>query len=97
MAKSDWLFPSPSGQRPLGSVRKSHEAAIVKAAIKPHFRLYDLRHTALTRMAMAGVDLPTLRELAGHANVQMTMRYLHPTAQHKMAAIRKLEKSRYEG
>ena len=97
VANSDWLFPSPSGQRPLGSVRKSHEAAIVKAAIKPHFRLYDLRHTALTRMAMAGVDLPTLRELAGHANVQMTMRYLHPTAQHKMAAIRKLEKSRYEG
>jgi hypothetical protein len=42
-------------------------------------------------MAMAGIDLPTLRELAGHANIQMTMRYLHPTPQHKVAAITKLE------
>jgi len=59
--------------------------------MKPIFRLYDLRHTALTRMAMAGVDLPTLRELAGHANIQMTMRYVHPTPEHKRAAIQKLE------
>ena len=42
-------------------------------------------------MAMAGVDLPTLRELAGHANVQMTMRYIHPTPEHKREAMKKLE------
>lgn len=89
---SDWLFPVPwDASRPLGSVRKAHEAALLRAGITPHFRLYDLRHTALTRMAMAGIDLPTLRELAGHANIQMTMRYVHPTPEHKKAAVKKFE------
>lgn len=37
------------------------------------------------------IELPTLRELAGHANTQMTMRYVHPTPEHKRAAIQKLE------
>jgi integrase len=89
--RSEWLFPIPwDPSRPQSSVRKAHEATFHRSRIKPHFRLYDLRHTALTRMAMAGVDLPTLRELAGHANIQMTMRYLHPTPEHKRAAIQKL-------
>lgn len=42
-------------------------------------------------MAMAGIDLPTLKELAGHSQIQMTMRYLHPTPEHKRRAIEKFE------
>jgi integrase len=38
-------------------------ATMLRAGISPKFRLYDLRHTALTRMAMAGVDRPTLKSL----------------------------------
>jgi integrase len=91
-ANSQWLFPAPWNlNAPLGSVRKAHLAAAGKAGMNRPFRLYDLRHTALTRMAMAGVDLPTLRELAGHANIQMTMRYVHPTPEHKRNAIAKFE------
>src|SRR3990170_3056179 len=74
-------------------MRKAHMTALQKAAIALPFRLYDLRHTALTRMAMAGVDLPTLRELAGHATIQMTMRYVHPTPEHKRLAVLKFEES----
>jgi integrase len=91
-APSDLLFPSRcDATRPIHWLRKAHMAALNEARIDPPFRLYDLRHTALTRMAMAGVDLPTLRELAGHTNIQMTMRYVHPTPEHKRAAIQKLE------
>ena len=91
-AESEWLFPVPwDPLRPLASVRKAHISALRKSGIQPAFRLYDLRHTALTRMAMAGVDLPTLRELAGHASIQMTMRYVHPTPEHKVMAIGKLD------
>jgi hypothetical protein len=74
----------------LTSIADAHEAALRRSGIEPPFRLYDLRHTALTRMAMAGVDLPTLRELAGHASIQMTMRYVQPTPEHKRAAMEKL-------
>jgi len=42
-------------------------------------------------MAMAGVNLPTLRELAGHANIEMTMRYTRPTPEPMKRAIEKFE------
>ncbi len=91
-ACGEWLFPSPSNPLvPVCRVNKSHEAALRRSGIRPAFRLYDLRHTALTRMAMAGVDLPTLKELAGHSQIQMTMRYVHPTPEHKRRAIVKFE------
>jgi len=41
---------------------------------------------------MAGVDLPTLKELMGHSTITMTMRYVHPTPEHKLEAVRKLER-----
>jgi integrase len=90
--KTQWLFPCPfDDSKPLREVRKAHDAAVVRAGIQPRFRLYDLRHTALSRMAMAGIDLPTLKELAGHSQIQMTMRYVHPTPEHKRRAIEKFE------
>jgi len=91
-AGGDWLFPSPLNPLvPVCRVNRSHEAALRRSGIHTSFRLYDLRHTALTRMAMAGVDLPTLKELAGHSQIQMTMRYVHPTPEHKRRAILKFE------
>jgi integrase len=54
------------------------------------FRLYDFRHTYGSRMAMAGVDLMTLRELMGHSSITITQRYCHPTPEHKLAAVAKL-------
>ena len=35
--------------------------------------------------------LPTLKELMGHSNISTTMRYVHPTPEHKLEAVRKLE------
>ena len=91
-AATEWLFPCPfDSSLPIRDVRKAHDAAVARARITPKFRLYDLRHTALTRMAMAGIDLPTLRELAGHSQIQMTMRCVHPTPEHKRRAIAKFE------
>ena len=60
------------------------------------FRLYDFRHTYGTRMAMAGVDLMTLRELMGHSSITITQRYCHPTPEHKQQAIKKLEQYNVE-
>jgi len=55
------------------------------------FRLYDFRHTYGSRMAMAGVDLMTLRELMGHSSITITQRYCHPTPEHKISAMERLE------
>jgi len=90
-----FLFPSPHNvQKPIGSVKKAHKAAVERAKIKRHFRLYDLRHTFATRAVASGADLPTLSALLGHASIQMTMRYVHPAAEQKRVAIERFEKFR---
>ena len=98
MARGRWVFSSPAGpgraedpDRPIKTVRKAHDAALRRAGIKEHFRLYDLRHTYATRAAQAGIDVLTLAALLGHTTVQMTSRYVHPTDQHKLEAVQKLE------
>ena len=42
-------------------------------------------------MHLAGVDLPTLKELMGHSSISTTMRYVHPTPEHKRQSVGKLE------
>ena len=39
---------------------------------------------------MAGVDLNTVRELLGHADIGMTTRYAHLAPEHKAAAVARL-------
>ena len=82
--------------RPMIDVHHVHHQAVKAAKIRPPFRLYDLRHTFGSRMAMAGVDLPTLKELMGHSTITTTMRYVHPTPEHKRAAVDKLERFNVE-
>lgn len=92
-ARGAYVFPSTKNpDRPIGSVRKAHDATVARARITDEFRLYDLRHTYATRAAAAGVDLPTLAALLGHSKITMTMRYVHPAEEHKREAARKLEK-----
>lgn len=92
-SQSSYVFSSPDRpEKPIGSVRKAHDAAVRRAKILPKFRLYDLRHTYASRAVMAGVDLPTLAALLGHTSIQMTMRYVHPAEEHKREAAAKIER-----
>ena len=92
-AKGPYLFANrKNANRPMVTVQKCHETALGRAKISPAFRLYDLRHTFGSRSAMAGVDLATLKELMGHSNISITMRYVHPTPEHKREAVQKLER-----
>src|ERR1700722_6386070 len=88
---------SRSLPKSIGSVKKAHRAAVKRAKIKRHFRIYDLRHTFATRAVASGTDLPTLSALLGHASILMTMRYVHPAAEQKRVAMEKFEKFRTEG
>ncbi len=96
-AKGPYVFPHRHDpNKPLTRVKKAHEEALKDAKINPRFRIYDLRHTFGSRSAMAGVDLATLKELMGHSEISTTLRYIHPTPQHKQEALKKLQKFNVE-
>ena len=57
------------------------------------FHFHDLRHTFASRLVMGGVDLTTVKELLGHKDVRMTLRYSHLAASHISNAVKVLEKN----
>ena len=48
---------------------------IVREAKTKPIRIHDLRATYVTRLIRAGVPLPTVQRLAGHANIATTIDY----------------------
>jgi hypothetical protein len=57
-----------------------------------HFRMYDLRHTTITRMAEAGVPLAVIMSMAGHVSPRMTQYYTHISEQKKTDAMRDVQR-----
>lgn len=57
----------------------------------PQINFHALRHTFATRCIEAGVDVKTLSEILGHANVSITLgTYVHPSMDVKRMQIEKL-------
>lgn len=74
------LFVGPRGGRISTAVLRdaTHWDEVVTELGYEHLRRHDLRHTALTWMADAGVPVHVLRKIAGHGSLTTTQRYLHP-------------------
>lgn len=83
--KAPYVFLARHG-RHYTSVRTAFENALRRAGIKG-LTFHDLRHTAASWMVMAGVDLVTVKEILGHATIQMTLRYSHVSSSHKRNAV----------
>lgn len=52
---------------------------------------HTMRHTFCSHLAMRGVPVRTIQELAGHASITTTMRYMHLTQSAVDEAVRVLE------
>jgi site-specific recombinase XerD len=82
------VFCRPNGQR-IVTVRRAWQTLLRYAEIE-NFRWHDMRHHFASWLVMSGVDLNTVRELLGHSDIKMTLRYAHLAPEHKAAAVAKL-------
>lgn len=56
--------------------------------------VHSTRHTFCTRLGESGADAFTIKQLAGHASITVSSRYVHPTPARLEAAIGMLESVR---
>jgi integrase len=87
-----WLFPSPAAKEGRTvNLDKPFRRCVVAADldVKQVVR-HTLRHTAITHLVQAGVDLPTVKRISGHKNLSMVERYSHQNGAHIQSAMDKL-------
>jgi site-specific recombinase XerD len=96
-----WIWPAQtrSGHVEVSSLRKHHVKAFTVIAeeatknnqkpVRP-FVLYSLRHTFLTRLGESGCDVRTLARIAGHSQIGISSRYVHPSEDAMFAAMSRL-------
>ena len=91
------VFGHPDGTA-IGSLKKSftnlvNESAIERETAKGKVTWHSLRHSFGTRLGAQGVDVETLRELMGHADISTTQRYLQTTEEQKRKAVEKMQEA----
>ncbi len=88
-----WIFPaarpklSIKGHRT--QMRRPFRRAAIRAGLDPDVVTpHVMRHTAITRLVQAGVDLPTIQRISGHKTLAMVLRYTHVHDSHIDQAIK---------
>ena len=96
-----WIFPSPRPGASLAGHRdrmeKPFRNAVIRAGLDPKIVTpHVLRHTAITKLVQAGVDLPTIQQISGHKTLAMVLRYTHVHGTHIDRAIATLDRTTSE-
>jgi integrase len=88
-----WLFPSLAARSGhTTDIRKAFRSVVLAAGLDPDEVVrHTLRHTAITHLVQAGVDLPTVQRISGHKTLSMVERYAHQNGAHIHAAMDRLE------
>jgi len=82
-----WIFPTPRPKASLTGHRYRMEdpfrRAVIAAGLDPKLVTpHVMRHTAITKLVQAGVDIPTIQRISGHKSVEMVLRYTHVHGTH---------------
>ncbi len=88
--KSSYVFVTGRETLRKNNLITNLKRAAKKAGIRKNVTVHMLRHTYASHLVMAGVDLPTVKTLLGHADIHTTMRYAHLAPDHLRQAAEKL-------
>jgi integrase/recombinase XerD len=74
-----WLFngKEPDGRYSVRGLSWVMREALKKTSSKKDVNLHSPRHTFATHLLEEGINIVTLKELLGHAEITTTMIYLH--------------------
>jgi integrase len=86
-----WVWPAETKDEHINhdSVKLQHRKALKAAKLRP-FEVYSIRHTFLTRLGESGCDVWTLARIAGHSNISISQRYVHPSEDAVLNALARL-------
>ena len=59
------------------AIQSAFRKMVSAERLNPKITLYSFRHTFITELLRAGVDLRTVQEIAGHSDIRTTEGYLH--------------------
>ena len=89
-ARSDYVFPQPSGFPGPYEYFDAHWRAALEAAGISGFRFHDLRHTCASMLAAQGASLLEIADVLGHRTLNMVKRYSHLVVDHKAKVIEEM-------
>jgi site-specific recombinase XerD len=88
-----WMFLGGRPDQPLGSsaVGRCWRRAVKRVGLRKPAGTHSLRHTFATELLEAGIDLPTIQKILGHASLRTTAKYIHVRRDHLQATCRVLD------
>lgn len=97
LAPQDYVFVSEKGEK-IKEVSNQFQRIVDSIGLNKGVTdrrnkvvFHTLRHTFASWLAMAGVDIYTIKELMGHSDIKMTQRYMHLAPGKFTAAIAVLD------
>lgn len=94
--KSSFVFCDDKGQPHKGTVVCAAYRRAVKRARIEDFRFHDLRHDFASSLVQSGVGIHVVKELLGHKDLRMTIRYSHLAPENLRSAIEVLDKKEHD-
>jgi len=88
-----WLFPSAaSNTGHVGFIQDAFRRTVARAGLNPKEVVpHTLRHTTITHLVQAGIDLPTMQRISGHRTLAMVAKYSHQNGAHIQSAMDMLQ------
>lgn len=84
------VFVSPKTGGRFDNINKAWDQ-LTKDAKLPDFRFHDTRHHFASMLVQKGIDLNTVRELLGHGDLKLTMRYAYLAPENTARAVAVLD------